>query len=312
MSYEPVEHDIWEHERFQELSPQGKLLYLWAWTHPQGRMAGLFVASVSTAAHYTGLPADEVRQLLASRPLADFLRFYERGNVWWCCYKPKRARGVKQICGVLSSLAACDQVRRDFATLYGFDPAQSGPERHELKTIDSLSIGYTSPTEAPSNPIDTTVNVNLNHNQNNSSARAAADENVSEQQPQQTVDPADSADEVVAVLMAAYQPPEPAATALRLGKVGRNGSAVSCTRPLLEAALAECRSRQKVAPRHWPYFVTVCQTLSREGLEGRTTRAGPRRTVDLVAEARRKRQARRAGRNGQTGLVATQDGRSEN
>ena len=139
--FEYVEHDLWEHKAFRKgLTPTGKALYLWAWTNGRGRLAGAFTADIATASFYTGLSGTAILALLGRPGLSDMLRYYPRGDYWWCVYKAKRCRGEKQVAGCLSQIRNLGQrcpIARDFARVYGIDPMK--PPK---KIPDTLSIPH--------------------------------------------------------------------------------------------------------------------------------------------------------------------------
>jgi hypothetical protein len=78
---EDIDNSIWSDPDFNTLTPNAKLVYVWAFTNPRCGMAGLYKVIPGAIALETGLDADAITAALRELAETRFVQ-YERGVLW--------------------------------------------------------------------------------------------------------------------------------------------------------------------------------------------------------------------------------------
>jgi hypothetical protein len=140
--YEQLTIDLWDHPRFQALTVNARMLYLWAWLNGRSRIAGVFVATDATVRLEAGLSSratfravDELRERMLRR----------FGTIWWVVPKAKRAVSPQQQMGVVYQVApvTAADFRAEWAATYpGLVPeawsiSAAGAREPEVSAVDA-------------------------------------------------------------------------------------------------------------------------------------------------------------------------------
>lgn len=77
-----IDTTIWLHERFDELSVEGKLLYLYLITAPTSNIAGLYRLNFRDIASHTRIPIDKLQGLFEQLDAMKIVYYADRRIVW--------------------------------------------------------------------------------------------------------------------------------------------------------------------------------------------------------------------------------------
>lgn len=117
---EDVNSAIWEDERFDELSPEGKLLYLWSFTNSRCGMSGVYRVKLKSIGEGC-LPPKKRDEALKELEAADYLRYVD-GFLWVRSrVKHLRSKGLKIARGVIRDIERVPEdhlLRAAFLTYY--------------------------------------------------------------------------------------------------------------------------------------------------------------------------------------------------
>jgi hypothetical protein len=152
--FEQVSNDIWQDAPFCELTPAGKLVYLWSFANASCGMSGVYKLRVELVALDTGLTGEEVASALEELQTHGMIQFVE--GVMWCCARLKHLRGggptiARSVARDLAALAPEHPIRVAFLHRY----AQFSWLRDELRPLANQGPtmgpagGQQAPTDFP-------------------------------------------------------------------------------------------------------------------------------------------------------------------
>jgi len=154
--YRAIDTEVWDDTWFADLTPDGKLLFLYLLTNRRTTACGAFEISVRMIVNETGITADRVNDLILS--FAPRVVWYQDDNLIWVrnfFRRQYKNANEKQLAALRSSLAAFPRVitdvfRMEYAYLFNeeSDPSIGYPE-----ATDSLSVGVLPVTVTVTRPV---------------------------------------------------------------------------------------------------------------------------------------------------------------
>jgi len=137
--YRQISTQLWIDEKFSNISPQAKLLFLWTFTNPKAGSSGLFSFNDDVCQNETGLSDRELHNSLKELTKTDRLRYDEKNNIIWVVnqfkHVPKSEKIIEAIIREMDNLPKSilvDAFRDKYAVQfipYGIeaDPAKTSP-----------------------------------------------------------------------------------------------------------------------------------------------------------------------------------------
>jgi len=137
MTERMIDSEIWGHPKFEPLSPNAKLLYLYSWTNERCKAAGIYHITYRKIANETKLRADRIPALLHSLVGMKVVYFEDRQILWVKNFVKRQTKSPKFLIAVAKNLQ---------------ELGDEGLVKEFLEYNDTLSIPYPYTTNNVSIP----------------------------------------------------------------------------------------------------------------------------------------------------------------